>query len=597
MNRIILVSKQEYRYSVEYINSFKGDDLVIVYDNTTPKFTELAYYLCVRRVPFNLLPEGCKIGFVNTEQLTVPSKMEEYKKFALDNVDVFDFSLRNIEIAGKGTHLPYVENAEETVFLKNCLDVPKKFNIGCIGSPSEFRVEKLNSLISLGFTVDFINDTFGEERDKRIGQCSVLLNLHYEPEFTIYEAIRCERLRFAGMKIVSLPCSDVPSDIIVSDDLAATFKELFPEVRKVTLGLCMIVKDESHIIHEALEATLPLIDTYSIVDTGSSDNTTQIIKDFYAKHGIEGTVHEKPWKGFGESRTEALRTCDGKMDYILMMDADDLMVFPSNTKEIIIRALTELKPNAANVQIRRGANNSLEYHRTQIFKANDNWRYVGVLHEYPTNDKSDNRILRLPNEIIMIGRTMGNRSKIAEGQEKYRNDAATLLEALEKEPDNDRYVFYLAQSYRDAGMIPEAVHWYKKRFQMGKWQEEMYVSAYNISKLLHDKEWAWKAHEVCPHRSESLVSYIAVCRMKGMWSQELYAMAVYAATIPKPAQDCLFIEADVYNWRALDELGTVAAYTGHKEASKAAFIKLLHEKQYPSSEKSRLENNLKACLN
>jgi len=597
MNRIILVVKHDYRYSVEYINSFKGSDQVIVYDETTPKFTEPAYYLCVRRVPFKLIPEGSKIGFVNTEQLTVPSKMEEYKTFALDNVEVFDFSLHNIELSGKGTHLPYLENVEETAFLKKCLEVPKKFNIGCIGSPSQYRSEKLKALIGLGLSVDFISDTFGEERDKRIGQCSVLLNLHYGPEFMIYEAVRCERLRFAGMKIVSLPCCDIPADIIVSDDLVSTFKGLFPDARSVTLGLCMIVKDESHIIHEALEATLPLIDTFSIVDTGSSDNTIQIVRDFYAKHGIEGTVHERPWKGFGESRTEALATCTGKMDYILMMDADDLMTFPPNTKEFLKRALNETKPNAGNVQIRRGANNSLEYHRTQIFKADDGWRYVGVLHEYPTNDKPNNRILKLPDDIIMIGRTMGNRSKMVDGPEKYRRDAATLLKALETEPENDRYVFYLAQSYRDACMNDEAVKWYKKRFEMGKWQEEMFVSAYNISKLLHDKEWAWKAHETCPHRSESLVNYITGCRMKGMWSQELFAMASYAASIPKPAQDCLFVEADIYRWRALDELGNVAAYTGHKEASKAAFIKLLHENQYPPSEKTRLENNLKACLN
>ena len=119
------------------------------------------------------------------------------------------------------------------------------------------------------------------------------------------------------------------------------------------IGLCMIVKDEEHIIHESLAATLPLIDTYSIVDTGSSDNTIKIIKAFYKKHKISGTVHEKPWKGFGESRSEALKTCDGNMDYILMMDADDLMTFPQNSKEFLKKVLTEHKPNACNLEIRR----------------------------------------------------------------------------------------------------------------------------------------------------------------------------------------------------------------------------------------------------
>mgnify|MGYP003850169963 CR=1 FL=1 len=58
------------------------------------------------------------------------------------------------------------------------------------------------------------------------------------------------------------------------------------------IGLCMIVKDESHIIHESLEATLPFIDTFSILDTGSTDNTVQIIRDFYTKHNIPGNVND-----------------------------------------------------------------------------------------------------------------------------------------------------------------------------------------------------------------------------------------------------------------------------------------------------------------
>jgi hypothetical protein len=40
--------------------------------------------------------------------------------------------------------------------------------------------------------------------------------------------------------------------------------------------------------------------------------------------------------------------------------------------------------NGLMMKIRQGA---LEYDRMQIMKANDNWKYVGVLHEYPKNNK------------------------------------------------------------------------------------------------------------------------------------------------------------------------------------------------------------------
>jgi len=353
----------------------------------------------------------------------------------------------------------------------------------------------------------------------------------------------------------------------------------------------MIVKDESHIVLEVLKSTLPLIDTFCILDTGSSDNTIEIIKDFYATNNIEGEIHQSPWKGFGESRSEALKLCDGKMDYILVIDADDLMVFPPDCKKFLSRILEEHKPNAAIIQIKRG---NIDYCRSQMFKSNDNWRYVGALHEYPTNDRNDNKIIKLPSEIYMIGRTLGNRSK-QEGN-KYLNDAEVLLKEHIKDPENDRTVFYLAQSYRDGGNIAESIKWYKKRIEMGKWKEEQCVSAMNLARLLQDKDWAWRAHEFNPLRNESLVWYASYCRSKNLFTHELLATILYASTISKPTDNVLFVEADSYEWRVWDELSIIAYNMGRKDLAKQAGARLLNDNKFPADQRARIENNLKLAL-
>jgi len=364
------------------------------------------------------------------------------------------------------------------------------------------------------------------------------------------------------------------------------------------LGLCMIVKDESHIIHEVLQCVKDLIDTFVIVDTGSKDNTIQIIRNFFDIHDIQGEVLEREWKGFGPSRSEALKLCDGKMDYILMIDADDLIVYPTGFKDLLNKIFEEHNPNALNINIKRG---NIDYQRTQLFKANDDWRYVGVLHEYPTNGKPENKMAILPNDIYMVGRTLGNRS-LQDGN-KYLRDAETLLKEVEKDPENDRNVFYLAQSYRDGGNHPEAIKWYKKRYEMGRWKEEQSMCAMNLCKLTFDsdieesKRWAWKSNECAPHRSEALVWFAGNCRGKNMFSQELFAMVYYASTIPKPSQNVLFVETEMYDWRVWDELTIVGCFTGHIDIAKQACIKLLHEKIFPNEQKERIENNLKAILN
>jgi len=589
MKRVILANKSEFKYFTEYVNSFAGTDEVVLYDSDTPKFTENNFYLCIRRVPFELLPSECKIGFLNTEQLCIAHKLSEYKSYLRDDVDVYDYSQANI--TDRGTYLPYNELASETEFLKSCIVPNKKFNIAIIGTPTPYRLNIINDIQRAGYTVDFINE-FGESRDKRVGQCSVLLNLHADKEYTIYESVRCERWRFAGMPIITVPCSDtVPSNIVVADDLIATLVERFGKPKEFKIGLCMIVKDESHIIHEVLNSTLPLIDTFCILDTGSTDNTIQIIEEFYQKAGIQGEVIRGDWKGFGASRSEALKLCDGKMDYILMIDADDLMGFPSDCKAFIKQLLQEHQPNAGILSIRRG---NITYERTQIFKTEDGWRYVGVLHEYPTNDKSNNKIIRLPPEIFMVGRTLGNRSK--QDGNKYLRDAEVLLKELELEPDNDRYVFYLAQSYRDGGNIPEAIKWYKKRVEMGKWKEEQCVSAMNIAKLLHDKDWAWKAHELSPTRNESLVHYASQCRAKNLFTPEVLSMIMYATTIPKPKVNVLFVESDIYEWRMWDELSIIAFHTGRKDIAKQAGARLLSDNLFPPEQRARIEQNMKFAL-
>ena len=70
-----------------------------------------------------------------------------------------------------------------------------------------------------------------------------------------------------------------------------------------TLCLNMIVKNESNIITRLFDSVLPIIDTYCICDTGSTDNTPQIITDYFNDKGIEGKVVHKEFVNFGENRT------------------------------------------------------------------------------------------------------------------------------------------------------------------------------------------------------------------------------------------------------------------------------------------------------
>ena len=81
------------------------------------------------------------------------------------------------------------------------------------------------------------------------------------------------------------------------------------EKSKKTICLNMIVKNESHIIEKTLENLCYYIDfdAYYISDTGSTDNTMDLIRAFFKKRNIPGHIEQVEWRDFGFNRTLALQ--------------------------------------------------------------------------------------------------------------------------------------------------------------------------------------------------------------------------------------------------------------------------------------------------
>ena len=373
-----------------------------------------------------------------------------------------------------------------------------------------------------------------------------------------------------------------------------------------TVTLCMIVKDEEHIIHECLDSMLPYIDRYDITDTGSTDKTKEIIRAWGEKNNIPGEVYDHPWEGFGKSRSASLRNADkGGADYAWVIDADDRVTgefkYPPQFGEHW----------AYTLKIKRG---DFEWWRNQIFKTNVGWRYVGVLHEYadcPDLKEKKGTIARLMGDYAIDARTMGSRTKAFEKEgdaefwkQKYLADAATILDCITNpeninyEPDNMRYHFYLAQSYFDGGDFENAKKWYTKRAEMGGWEEEQWYSVLRVAMCMSNlsEDWAkvqdvfLQAYNLRPNRSEPLYHLARIHRLNG--NPKLgHLFAKMACTIPFPQHDVLFVARDLYEWQVFDELASTAWYAGDMQMGLAASNKLLSEKKYPENQHERILNN------
>ncbi len=367
----------------------------------------------------------------------------------------------------------------------------------------------------------------------------------------------------------------------------------------ISVTLCMIVKDETHIIKECLESMLPFIDRYDITDTGSSDGTPELIKEFMDEHGVPGEVYLSDWKGFGKSRTEALSKCDDKADYIWMIDADDRITGTFQYPPV-------MDADAYSLRLGRP---DFSWFRNQIFKTGVDWQYVGILHEYAeckSKKPEEVRIIKWDDSDYFVeARTLGNRNVGIDPKEKYANDAETLLDALTNEeseyyePNNVRYQFYLAQSYFDSHQWDKALEAYEKRIEMEAWEEEVWFSYFRIAiiKAIQEKTWEevkqayLEAFEYRPHRAEPIYEIARVCRSMGK-PRQAYIYAKIGVEIGYPHQDILFIAKDVYDWKMLDEFGSVAFYIGDYLNGRGACRKLVEENKFPESERDRISKNL-----
>ena len=111
-------------------------------------------------------------------------------------------------------------------------------------------------------------------------------------------------------------------------------------------------------------------DFWVICDTGSSDNTPQIVCDFFTKAGIPGELHSHPWVDFGHNRSRALEAAHDKTDYVFIFDADDEL------------RGTPVLPDPLDLDgYHMSFGGGFCYRRLALLNNRKKWHYVGVLHE------------------------------------------------------------------------------------------------------------------------------------------------------------------------------------------------------------------------
>ncbi|SJM37472.1 Glycosyl transferase family 2 [Psychrobacter pasteurii] len=346
----------------------------------------------------------------------------------------------------------------------------------------------------------------------------------------------------------------------------------------MSLCLNMIVKDESHIIEATLHNICQHfpITYWAICDTGSSDNTIELIEQFFQKKGIQGHIYREPWKNFSHNRNVALKQCVGKSDYVLIFDADDHV-----TGEINLPNLDPKTGADSYLMQFTSESGAMKYLRKLIIKNDSSYSWRGVLHEFIQCNRSET-VAQIQGDYAIVSGRKGNRSL---DKNKYQKDAQILKDAFIEAQDSDllpRYAFYCAQSYRDAAMIDEAIKWYKKRIEIkAGWADERYCSYVELGLLYERKKdfdqalHYWQQGIV--HDPKRAECWYHMAR-RHSWSKHTelaYVFGRQAAQLPMPTGNRLFLAKNIYHYWSAYEWCINAYKLGHYEESYQAFKQLV----------------------
>jgi glycosyltransferase involved in cell wall biosynthesis len=395
--------------------------------------------------------------------------------------------------------------------------------------------------------------------------------------------------------------------------------------RKARILLNMIVKNESRIILRALESTVPFIDGVIIMDTGSTDNTIELINEFLAKYPtLRGKVVSEPIAAddftFSGARTRALHHCIDAAnwaDYILFMDAD--MVLEIGDPDFSIEVGDDI-PRQVRYLTQR---NNLLYSNVRLIPliaediATEKVTFRTYTHEFISHSYAYGPTIpynTLGIHDIGDGGAKGN---------KMPRDLRLLLKGLREDADDlkCRYMFYLGETYRHMAqsseyepevrnaLLAQSIKYYSDRAAItNSWIQEVWYSYYAMGKCYMamtpaqpDKAvYCWmQAYEVYPHRIENLYAcadFFCMTERKYKQAHVYYNLAAAVLengllSTPVAREEQLFLQRDIYDFRLKYLYTILAPYMGIRNLSRE-IAAVLNAPELPDAEYTAVFNNM-----
>ena len=222
------------------------------------------------------------------------------------------------------------------------------------------------------------------------------------------------------------------------------------------INLCIMVKNGGPQFEEMLTANLNLIDSWTILDTGSTDNTIEIINNVLVGKK-NGNLYQEPFINFKDSRNRLLELAGTKCKFNLMLD--DTYIIKGYLREFLNEIRSDQYSNSFTLFIH---SHDTKYGSNRITKSNSGLKYIHKIHEVITEQNNINIIIPEDRAYIFDGRYDYMEKRTNDRKEL---DFKLLFEEIDEDPNNPRAYYYLGQSYSQIEDYEKAFFYFMKRYE------------------------------------------------------------------------------------------------------------------------------------
>ena len=346
----------------------------------------------------------------------------------------------------------------------------------------------------------------------------------------------------------------------------------------VHLAALLMLKNEEKQIGVTLKSLERWIDSLVVYDTGSTDNTIPILKEFSERTKIPLRLKQGEFVNFSVSRNIALDFSDTfqDIDFILLMDCNDQLQGGKELRELLVNEKNT--ETTAYLTYQKWWSGEIDvYYNMRLIKPRTRWRYKGSVHEWMHNEnKEQNKnIIRMPTSIILYqDRTVDDDKSV----KRYSRDKELLLQDFKKDPTEPRTLFYLAQTCSCMKQNEEAFYYYKLRMAQEGFQEEKfhaYLRCGHLAILMNHPwsdvmQWYMRAAEHS-NRAEPFIRIAQHYLTEKNWFLT-YSFIRIACDMEYPDKAILFVDKRGYDYLRWHIMGIVSYYVGKFEDGKRACL-------------------------